>query len=90
MFSGEWSEQQKRFELLNALDKLNVSVIQRRIENHFCGFNCLTTLDFSFQEWLCRIRTAKDDILTETISAITRQAIELERCSNDLRIQQVF
>ena len=35
-------------------------------------------------------RTAKHDISSCTISATTRQAIELERCSNNLRIPQDF
>jgi len=36
-----------------------------------------------------RRRTAEVDLLTQTISATTRQSIELERCSNHLRIRQV-
>jgi len=34
------------------------------------------------------LRTAKGDISSWTISAITRQSIELERCSNHLQIRQ--
>jgi len=35
-------------------------------------------------------RTAETNISSKTISATTRQALELESCLNPLRIRQVF